>query len=207
MKRYTYLVFLIVAACNTGIPARDEDTSREKKNVPETPASKPLKQEKTGTSQSRGSVIPADTSSIYYMQYLLNNNKSLTPYLKEKLIAIDSSWFTEGIGASLFVKELYHLNDTIEVMHMEFGTDVGLEEYILTFKNDHEFLNKLQISESYDRNLSREEYSYKESQIEQDSLIKITLHTLYGPEESTIDSTLVKYWKITGSGTFTKITE
>lgn len=207
MKRYTYLFLLVITACNTGIPATEESSGTKQSVTSKSVVSGSQKTDPAKASKARGLEIPTDTAGIYYMQYLINHNKPLTSLLKEKLIAIDSSWFTEGIGASLYVKGLYQINDSVEAVHMEFGSDVGLEDYVLTFKNNHDFYKKLQISESYGRNPEQTEYAYREAQVIQDSIIQITMHTLYGTEEAPKDSIVTKFWKITGDGGFIKITD
>jgi hypothetical protein len=147
--------------------------------------------------------IPADTTSSDYLIYLLKNDMPLTGYWTQQLKKLDVFVIPLDSTAHLSVTSDWPINDSISAIIVQYSTNVGREEFLLTVKNKKHFVAKVHISKQYDSDVSEKnpDYHYFEYKLIDDRKIKLLHHKMkdYDTNKEK-DIVTIEYWTIQGNG-------
>ncbi|OQP65001.1 hypothetical protein [Niastella populi] len=151
--------------------------------------------------------IPADTTSSDYLIYLLKNEMPVTSYWTQQLNKLDAFEIPFDSTTRLSITRTWPINDSVSVIILQYSTNVGSDEFLLTVKNKKHFVAKAHISNQYDSDVSQEnpDYYYTEYQLIDDRKIKLLQHKMKdydtGKEN---DIVTVEYLSILGNGDILK---
>jgi hypothetical protein len=152
--------------------------------------------------------ISADTTSSDYLIYLLKNNMPLTSYWTQQLKKLDAFAIPIDSTTRLSVTRDWAINDSISVIILQYSTNVGGDEFLLTVKNKKHFVTKLHINNQYDSDVSEEnpDYYYTEYQLIDDRKIKLLQHKMkdYDTDKEK-DIVTIEHWTIQNNGKVLKI--
>lgn len=151
--------------------------------------------------------ISADTTSTDYLIYLLKNNMPLTGYWTQQLKKLDAFAIPLDSTTHLSVIRDWPINDSISVIILQYSTNVGGDEFLLTVRNKKYFVTKVHISNQYDSDVSQEnpDYYYTEYQQIDDRKIKLLQHKLkdYDTDKQK-DIVTIEHWTIQNNGQVVK---
>ena len=151
--------------------------------------------------------IPADSTSSDYLIYLLENEMPVTSYWTQQLNKLDAFEIPFDSTTRLSITRTWPINDSVSVIILQYSTNVGSDEFLLTVKNKKHFVAKAHISNQYDSDVSKEnpDYYYTEYQLIDDRKIKLLQHKMKdydtGKEN---DIVTVEYLSILGNGDILK---
>ncbi|THU38121.1 hypothetical protein FAM09_15670 [Niastella caeni] len=147
--------------------------------------------------------IPADTTSSDYLIYLLKNDMPLTGYWTQQLKKLDAFAIPLDSTTRLSVTRDWTINDSISVVILQYSTNVGGDEFLLTVKNKRQFIARVHISNEYDSDVSEEnpDYYYTEYQMIDDRKIKLLLHKIKNYDtDKEKDVVTIEHWTIQSNG-------
>ena len=151
--------------------------------------------------------ISADTASTDYLIYLLKNNMPLTGYWTQQLEKLDAFAIPLDSTTHLSVIRDWPINDSISVIILQYSTNVGGDEFLLTVRDKEYFVTKVHISNQYDSDVSQEnpDYYYTEYQQIDDRKIKLLQHKLkdYDTDKQK-DIVTIEHWTIQNNGEVVK---
>lgn len=151
--------------------------------------------------------ISADTTSTDYLIYLLKNNMPLTGYWTQQLGKLDAFAIPLDSTTHLSVIRNWPINDSISVIILQYSTNVGGDEFLITVRNKKYFVTKVHISNQYDSDVSQEnpDYYYTEYQQIDDRKIKLLQHKLkdYDTDKQK-DIVTIEHWTIQNNGKVVK---
>ncbi len=153
--------------------------------------------------------IPADSTSSDYLIYLLENEMPVTSYWTQQLNKLDAFEIPFDSTTRLSITRTWPINDSVSVIILQYSTNVGSDEFLLTVKNKKHFVAKAHISNQHDSDVSKEnpDYYYTEYQLIDDRKIKLLQHKMKdydtGKEN---DIVTVEYLSIQNNGDIIKKT-
>lgn len=153
--------------------------------------------------------IPADTTSIDYLIYLLNNEKPLNYNWIQKLKALDVEPASYDSLAHFQFNRTWKINDSVSALILGQATGTSLNEYLLTVKGKKDLIAMVHLLNNVDAdaNEERPDYYYTEYKQINDRSIKVFMHKIVNydraNEKDIIDS--VENWSILNDGRVKKI--
>jgi hypothetical protein len=153
--------------------------------------------------------IPADTASVDYLIYLLNNEKPLNYNWLQKLKALDVELASWDSLAHFTFNRTWKINDSVSALILGQATGTSLNEYLLTVKDKKDLVAMVHLLNNVDADPSEErpDYNYTEYKQINDRIIKVFMHTIVNYERANekdiTDS--VQYWMILDDGRVEKI--
>jgi hypothetical protein len=148
--------------------------------------------------------IPADTASIDYLIYLLNNGKSLNYTWIHKLKGLNAQLPTWDAMAHFTFNRTWKINDSVSALILSISTGVSADEYLLTVKDKKDLIAMVHILNNVDADPSEErpDYYYTEYKQINDRSMKVLMHKIVNydrpNEKDIIDS--VENWSILNDG-------
>lgn len=153
--------------------------------------------------------IPADTTSVDYLIYLLNNEKPVNYNWTQKLKTLDIELASYDSLARFTFNRTWKINDSVSALIIKQSTGTSLNEYLLTVKGNKELIAMVHLLNNVDADPSEErpDYSYTEYKQINDRSMKVFMHTIVNydraNEKDIIDS--IENWSILNDGRVKKI--
>lgn len=153
--------------------------------------------------------IPADTTSVDYLIYLLNNEKPVNSNWIQKLKTLDVELASYDSMAHFTFNRSWKINDSVSALIIGQSTGTSLNEYLLTVKNKKELIAMVHLLNNVDADPSekRPDYYYTEYKQINDRIIKRFMHKILNcdraNEKDIIDS--VDHWFILDDGQVKKV--
>lgn len=148
--------------------------------------------------------IPADTTSVDYLIYLLNNGKPVNYNWKQKLKALEVELPSWDSLAHFNFNRTWKMNDSVSALILSISTGTSLDEYLVTVKGKKDCIAMVHILNNVDADPSEErpDHSYTEYKQINDRSLKVFMHTIKNydrdNEKDIIDS--VENWTILNDG-------
>ncbi|HEY8895033.1 MAG TPA: hypothetical protein VIM79_09475 [Niastella sp.] len=148
--------------------------------------------------------IPADTSSIDYLIYLLNNEKPLNYNWTQKLKALDVELAPWDSMARFTFNRAWKMNDSITALILGQSTGTSLDEYLITVKGKKDLIAMVHILNNVDADPGEEhpDHYYTEFKQIDERNMKVFMHKIVNydrpNEKDIIDS--VENWFILNDG-------
>lgn len=153
--------------------------------------------------------IPADTTSVDYLIYLLNSEKPLNYNWIQKLKALDVELASYDSLAHFTFNRTWKINDSVSALIIKQSTGTSLDEYLLTVKDNKDLIAMVHLLNNVDADPSEERPDYyytKYKQINERSM-KVFMHKIVNydraNEKDLIDS--VENWAILNDGHVKKV--
>lgn len=149
---------------------------------------------------------PLDTTSLAYLEFLLDTERPLNPFWTDKLGAIereiDQEWLDfQNPYFTLSIQRVWQINDSVDAAILRYTTGVSFDEFLLTFRNGSEFIAQLHITDGADRDLSADgEFTYIEHQFLNSTKFRRDITVYIGPEETEEVKESTDVWRIEENG-------
>ncbi|NVK04091.1 MAG: hypothetical protein HWD92_04685 [Flavobacteriia bacterium] len=149
---------------------------------------------------------PLDTTSLAYLEFLLDTKRPLNPFWTDKLGAIerenDQEWLDfQNPYFTLSIQRVWQINDSVDAAILRYTTGVSFDEFLLTFRNGSEFIAQLHITDGADRDLSADgEFIYMEHQFLNSTKVRRDITIYIGPEETEEVKESTDVWLIEENG-------
>ena len=153
--------------------------------------------------------IPADTTSVDYLIYLLNTEKPLNYNWKKKLKALEVELPSWDSMARFTFNRTWKINDSVSALILSKSTGTSLDEYLVTVKDKKDCIAMLHILNNVDADPSEErpDYHYMEYKEINPLIMKVLMHKIVNydrpNEKNIIDS--VALWFIPDDGQIKKV--
>lgn len=124
--------------------------------------------------------IPADTASVDYLIYLLNNEKPLNYSWKKKLKALEVELPSWDSMARFTFNRTWRINDSVLAFILTQNTGTSQDEYLLTVKDKKDLIAMVHILNNVDADPSEErpDYHYMEYKQINPLIMKVLMHTI-----------------------------
>lgn len=151
--------------------------------------------------------IPADTASVDYLIYLLQNEKPLNYTWAQKLKKLDVVLASYDSLAHFEFDRTWIINDSVSAFILQHSTGTSWDEYLLTVKNKKALVAMLHISDEADADVSAErpDYYYTKHELYDGRRIKLLKHKLANYDtDKQKDILTVENWSIQNNGSIKK---